>query len=1018
MKSDITKLTEGFKNPSPEHYPVLMWFWNGDMDEAGITFQLENFREQNITQFFIHPSSGCKVEYLSERYGQLIRHAVNEAKRLGMKYWIYDEFSYPSGHASGYLLERYPECAQQEITCIPQNVNACGMRASVFKRGKFIGAQSIKEKNGRYYTEDVTQYCEVNQGKEFATVEYQNIYTTPEKILFYFSCYNETGSYGTVTAPGTKGLHGYLNVINERAVSKFLEITHEWYKKTVGDEFGKTVMGVFTDEPTTLFHFVGANPGPWDDGFEQIFEKEHGYSLIPYLYALFYEPKTPEEVKARDDYRTTVKHLYHKNFVQQYAKWCRDNNLIFTGHFGGEESLYGNVSQGDMLTGLMKMDMPGFDSVSSYDCINDKNFDIAGKLASSAAKFKGADRVLCEAYTCCTWEMGIADMKHIANRLLCLGANFIQYMGAHYTYHNVSSPFRNSVAPAHTNNYMNPQFKFYGKLGNYIAGLSALSAATKPDGKALLFVPVIQARCLLNMLDNRTSPTESVLQKIYIDAVNALGYEGIEYDLFSEELADKITVYDGYAEVFGYRYECIILPGMINVNGQTAELISKLTAHGVKVIMLSQVPQNISEAAKSVDYKFCGTPVSDKVLADGSAYLVSRGEWDIEHADLCKIFGDIIGNRALDIESDNRVYIAARSNEYCKIYFIANHENKISTAKINNVPGMKIYNATTREEAAYPVCDGRVQLTLEPYELVVVICDNASDEIYAPEIVKYDIERELEVSCEGILDPFMEFEAEGGNIFPLTHLEAYDPQTKTWEKGAGYLKFPKGMLVFRGDVYKVRCDVNFEYIPEKVFINGDVCGVKSLRINGEEIKTCANTHIWGEQDFRGEVTHLIKYGANRVEMEVVAEEVAAVFERPPYLFFSGDFEVGERDVIVSPERYKEYEGWEAQGYPYFTGTGIYRFRCVRIQGMDMNIRFEKWKKAVLCVDATCPFEVFVNNKFAGSCMWAPYEVDITDLLTVERNSFVVKLTSGLANRLDKPRTVNGIIKPMKIKFYR
>ena len=37
----------------------------------------------------------------------------------------------------------------------------------------------------------------------------------------------------------------------------------------------------------------------------------------------------------------TLRRLYHSSFMEQYAQWCKDHGLIFTGHFGGEENLFG-----------------------------------------------------------------------------------------------------------------------------------------------------------------------------------------------------------------------------------------------------------------------------------------------------------------------------------------------------------------------------------------------------------------------------------------------------------------------------------------------------------------------------------------------------------------------------------------------------------------------------------------------------------------------------------------------------
>ena len=62
-------------------------------------------RLEMYKDFFIHPSAGLQDQYLGEHFFEVIRHAAAEAKRLGLHYWIYDEFDWPSGTAGGRIAE-------------------------------------------------------------------------------------------------------------------------------------------------------------------------------------------------------------------------------------------------------------------------------------------------------------------------------------------------------------------------------------------------------------------------------------------------------------------------------------------------------------------------------------------------------------------------------------------------------------------------------------------------------------------------------------------------------------------------------------------------------------------------------------------------------------------------------------------------------------------------------------------------------------------------------------------------
>lgn len=48
----------------------------------------------------------------------------------------------------------------------------------------------------------------------------------------------------------------YIDTLNPKAIQRFIELTHEKYKATVGEEFGTTVPSIFCDEPQ-FSHKVG-----------------------------------------------------------------------------------------------------------------------------------------------------------------------------------------------------------------------------------------------------------------------------------------------------------------------------------------------------------------------------------------------------------------------------------------------------------------------------------------------------------------------------------------------------------------------------------------------------------------------------------------------------------------------------------------------------------------------------------------------------------------------------------------
>ena len=53
----------------------------------------------------MHARTGLTTEYLGEKWFKCVEVCLDEAKRLGMNAWIYDENGWPSGFVGGELLK-------------------------------------------------------------------------------------------------------------------------------------------------------------------------------------------------------------------------------------------------------------------------------------------------------------------------------------------------------------------------------------------------------------------------------------------------------------------------------------------------------------------------------------------------------------------------------------------------------------------------------------------------------------------------------------------------------------------------------------------------------------------------------------------------------------------------------------------------------------------------------------------------------------------------------------------------
>ncbi|NMC21444.1 MAG: hypothetical protein GYA33_13615, partial [Thermogutta sp.] len=98
-----------FEQPPREFSTAPLWVWNDMLSDEQIKSTLEDLASQGVKQVFVHPRPGLMTPYLSPEWFRLWRLALDTAERLDMNVWIYDENSYPSGFAGGWVPEEMPE---------------------------------------------------------------------------------------------------------------------------------------------------------------------------------------------------------------------------------------------------------------------------------------------------------------------------------------------------------------------------------------------------------------------------------------------------------------------------------------------------------------------------------------------------------------------------------------------------------------------------------------------------------------------------------------------------------------------------------------------------------------------------------------------------------------------------------------------------------------------------------------------------------------------------------------------
>ena len=213
-----------FASPGSAWRGKPFWAWNGELEPEELRRQIRVMRRMGMGGFFMHARVGLATPYLSPRWFECVNACVDEAKKLKMEAWLYDEDRWPSGAAGG-LVTKNPAWRQRMLRVVESDDPATfrwtpGTLAAFTAVVKGHAAFSVRPipKGGRP--------PRLAKG---------------EKILAFQAELAEPNSwYNGYT---------YLDVLNPAAVREFIRVTHEAYRRKCGRAFGKLIPGIFTDEP-------------------------------------------------------------------------------------------------------------------------------------------------------------------------------------------------------------------------------------------------------------------------------------------------------------------------------------------------------------------------------------------------------------------------------------------------------------------------------------------------------------------------------------------------------------------------------------------------------------------------------------------------------------------------------------------------------------------------------------------------------------------------------------------------
>ncbi len=574
----LNDVSREFTNPGPDLRGKPFWSWNGELKKDELLRQVRVLKQMGMGGFFMHSRTGLETEYLGEEWFKLINACADDGARRGMEAWLYDEDRWPSGTAGG-LVTANPKFRQQFISLRM-------FPAAQFQWSDDLVAAFACKLDGVNYTS-----CQrLARGTAVPADQTVLAFTieTMEKSSF-FNDYTD------------------VDRLSREATQEFIKLTHEKYREKCGDRLGKSIKGIFTDEPhrgsvMTGFSLSNTNRlrmAPWTGELPARFKQSFGYDLVDRLPELFLRKDGAAIAQVKWQYMDLLQQMFLDNWAAPIRDWCHTNHMIFTGHVLHEDSLTcQSAMQGSLMRFYEYMDYPGVDVLTE----GNRGYWIVKQL-SSAARQLGQKTLLSELYGVTGWQFNFESHKAVGDWQALFGINL---RCQHLSWYTMGGEAKRDY-PASIF-YQSGWWPDYHYVEDYFSRLHLLLKQGEPQCDVLVLNPVESVWCQVGVgwCDGLSPQTREIqeLEGAYTEVFHWLASSQIDFDYGDEEMMSRLARVEKDAAGkplvrFGKAaYRVVVVPKMTTMRASSVKLLDAFVAAGGQVVFVGDAPAYV-DALKS-----------------------------------------------------------------------------------------------------------------------------------------------------------------------------------------------------------------------------------------------------------------------------------------------------------------------------------------------------------------------------------------------------------------------------------
>ena len=559
-----------FRDPPAQFRGAPFWSWNGKLEKEVLKEQIDVFHKMGFGGFHIHSRIGLATPYLGEEFMDCVKFCNEYGKSLGMTTWLYDEDKWPSGFGGGFVTKNEDFRARYLLLSPKVYAEAYTERTTPTK-GR-LTANGVPHLLARY---DITlqegkleQYRRRSEGETG-----ENLWYAYEVIGAELPWFNNGA---------------YVDVLHKDATKKFLSEVHERYKKVLGEEFGKSVPAIFTDEPqfTRLQPMADAvipSEGsiPYSKDMDADFKCTYGYSLIEKLPEVFWEKADGILSQVKYQCHDYLASRYAENYCAVIGKWCEEHGILFSGHLMNEHLMEEqSMFIGEAMRSYPYFHLPGIDMLAGF-----LEYDTA-KQAQSVARQEGKCGVISELYGVTNWDYDFAGHKVQGDWQAALG---VTVRVPHLSWMSMGGESKRDY-PAPIDSH-SPWYEKYKIIEDHFARLNTVLRRGRPIVNVAVLHP-IESHWMLMGPDRQCMEQRLASDERLTDLIDWLLFGLHDFDLLSEALLpkQKTKAENGCLQVGEMTYQVVVVPQLVTIRETTVKLLEAFEACGGTVIYLGELP--------------------------------------------------------------------------------------------------------------------------------------------------------------------------------------------------------------------------------------------------------------------------------------------------------------------------------------------------------------------------------------------------------------------------------------------